>query len=147
MSNLSHSQVFTLTTMLTEEEGFRAKPYRCTANKLTIGVGRNLEDRGISKEEAMYLLGNDIEFFGTELAKRLPYLSRLDEIRQIVLIDMAFNLGINNLLAFKNTLKLVEQGKYKEAAVEMLNSKWANQVGRRAIRLSKMMETGNYQEM
>lgn len=136
-----------LKTMLLEEEGFREFPYRCTSGKLTIGIGRNLEDRGISRNEAMYLLTEDIEYIKSKLKEKLSFFADLNPIRQIVLMDMAFNLGINGLLAFKNTLNLISDGKYTQAAEHMLDSKWATQVGRRAIRLSNMMKDGVYHEL
>lgn len=136
-----------LIKMLTEHEGFRQYPYKCTAGMLTIGIGRNLEARGISKLEAHFLLLNDIDNEIDALKARLPFFKSLDPIRQVVLVDMSFNLGIAGLLKFKNTLSLIEQGKYSAAATEMLNSRWAQQVGRRAKRLSRMMETGRYQEL
>ena len=123
-------------------EGERLKPYRCTAGKLTIGVGRNLEDRGITAEESAYLLGNDIDRFATELLRALPWVAQLDEVRQRVLLDMAFNLGMAGLLTFKNTLATIKAGDYQKAAAMMLDSKWAGQVGQRAERLSRMMYTG-----
>ena len=123
-------------------EGERLKPYRCTAGKLTIGVGRNLEDRGITAEESAYLLGNDIDRFATELLRALPWVDQLDEVRQRVLLDMAFNLGMAGLLTFKNTLATIKAGDYQKAAAMMLDSKWAGQVGQRAERLSRMMYTG-----
>jgi lysozyme len=123
-------------------EGERLKPYRCTAGKLTIGVGRNLEDRGITATESAYLLGNDIDGFYVALQKALPWVSQLDEVRQRVLLDMAFNLGIQGLLTFKNTLATIKAGDYGKAGPMMLQSKWAEQVGRRAERLSTMMVTG-----
>lgn len=123
-------------------EGERLKPYRCTAGKLTIGVGRNLEDRGITAEESAYLLGNDIDRFTTELLRALPWVAQLDEVRQRVLLDMAFNLGLAGLLGFKNTLATIKAGDYQKAAAMMLDSKWAGQVGQRAERLSRMMFTG-----
>lgn len=122
-------------------EGERLKPYRCTAGKLTIGVGRNLEDRGISAEESAYLLGNDIDDHWRELVKALPWVEQLDEVRQRVLLDMAFNLGIGGLLGFKNTLATIKAGDYQKAAAMMLDSRWAKQVGQRANRLSRMMAT------
>ena len=123
-------------------EGERLKPYRCTAGKLTIGVGRNLEDRGITAAESAYLLGNDIDSHWRELVRALPWVERLDEVRQRVLLDMAFNLGIGGLLGFKNTLATIKAGDYQKAAAMMLDSKWARQVGRRADRLSGMMASG-----
>lgn len=123
-------------------EGERLKPYRCTAGKLTIGVGRNLEDRGITREESAMLLTNDIAAMERELQHALPWVATLDEVRQRVLVDMAFNLGIVGLLAFKRTLATVAAGQYQQSATMMLDSKWARQVGQRAERLSRMMATG-----
>lgn len=123
-------------------EGERLKPYRCTAGKLTIGVGRNLEDRGISREESAMLLANDIANEERELVRALPWVAKLDEVRQRVLIDMSFNLGIVGLLGFKNTLATIQEGNYQRAAAMMLDSRWAEQVGARAERLARMMATG-----
>jgi len=133
-----------LTEMLVDHEGLRLKPYRCTAGKLTIGVGRNLDDRGLSPDEALYLLRNDIEISRTELSGAFPWFAKLDPVRQAVLIDMHVNLGLIRLKGFRNTLALIGVGKYEAAAVEMLNSKWAQQVGNRARRLSGMMVTGRW---
>lgn len=133
-----------LTDMLVDHEGMRRKPYRCTAGKLTIGVGRNLDDRGISPDEAMYMLANDIRDSRRELSAAFSWFDKLDEVRQAVLIDMCVNLGLSRLQGFRNTLALIGVGKYEAAAQEMLNSKWAEQVGRRAQRLSRMMATGRW---
>lgn len=133
-----------LTAMLVDHEGMRRKPYRCTAGKLTIGVGRNLDDRGISPDEAMYMLANDIRDSRRELSAAFSWFDKLDEVRQAVLIDMCVNLGLSRLQGFRNTLALIGVGKYEAAAQEMLNSKWAEQVGRRAQRLSRMMATGRW---
>ena len=133
-----------LTEMLVDHEGMRRKPYRCTAGKLTIGVGRNLDDRGISPDEAMYMLANDIRDSRRELSAAFPWFDKLDDVRQAVLIDMCVNLGLSRLQGFRNTLALIGVGKYEAAAQEMLDSKWAEQVGRRAQRLSRMMSTGRW---
>jgi lysozyme len=127
---------------LVRDEGLKLKPYRCTAGKLTIGVGRNLDDVGISASEAMLLLEHDINRVIAKLSYHLPWWSSLTENRQRVLANMAFNLGIDGLLKFKNTLSYIQNGNYSEAAKAMLESKWAKQVGERAVRLSKMMEAG-----
>jgi lysozyme len=127
---------------LVRDEGLKLKPYRCTAGKLTIGVGRNLDDVGISASEAMLLLEHDINRVIAKLSYHLPWWSSLTDNRQRVLANMAFNLGIDGLLKFKNTLSYIQNGKYREAAKAMLESKWAKQVGERAVRLSKMMEAG-----
>lgn len=123
-------------------EGERLKPYRCTAGKLTIGIGRNLEDRGITAAESAYLLGNDIAAVQQQVLNALPWAAQLDDVRQRVLLDMAFNMGIGGLLSFKNTLATIKAGDYAKAAAMMLDSRWAGQVGQRAERLSRMMATG-----
>jgi lysozyme len=131
-----------LVRQLRLHEGERLKPYRCTAGKLTIGVGRNLEDRGITAEESAYLLLNDVRTMEQGLAKALPWFTQLDDVRQRVLLDMGFNLGTQGLLEFRRTLEAVRTGQYQQAAAMMLESRWAGQVGQRARRLSQMMATG-----
>jgi lysozyme len=124
------------------DEGLKLKPYRCTAGKLSIGVGRNLDDLGISRAEALLMLDNDIQCTATELDARLPWWRTLDEVRQRVILNMAFNLGIKGLLGFKNTLAAVQAEKWEDAANGMLASRWAGQVGARAQRLAQMMAKG-----
>lgn len=131
-----------LIQQLRRHEGERLKPYRCTAGKLTIGVGRNLDDRGITAEESAYLLSNDIDRVWTELKARIPWMTGLSDVRQRVLLDMAFNLGIDGLMKFRNTLATIQAGNYQKAGEMMLDSAWAAQVGMRAQRLSRMMQTG-----
>lgn len=128
---------------LTLHEGMRKFPYKCTGGKLTIGIGRNLDDRGITEEEADYLLSNDIDDFEDRLTREIPWMVGLDPIRQRVLIDMAFNLGVPGLLKFKRTLAAIRGKEYDRAAGMMLDSRWATQVGQRAKRLSHMMATGH----
>jgi lysozyme len=134
-----------LIEQLTRDEGLRLTPYRDSVGKLTIGIGRNLTDVGISRDEAEYLLSNDIHRTIVELNQALPSLSLIDEIRRNALYNMAFNLGVKGLLGFTNTLALLQQRKYSEAAEEMLKSKWANQVGVRAQRLAEQIKTGEWQ--
>jgi lysozyme len=124
------------------DEGLKLKPYRCTAGKLTIGVGRNLDDLGITRAEALQMLDNDIQRTATELDARLPWWRTLDEVRQRVILNMAFNMGAPTLLTFKNTLAAMQAGKYEDAAKGMLASRWAGQVGDRARRLAAMMAKG-----
>lgn len=131
-----------MTRQLRLHEGERLKPYRCTAGKLTIGVGRNLEDRGITAQESAMLLANDIAREERALFEALPWVSGLDEVRQRVLLDMAFNMGMGSLLQFKLTLGAIQAGQYEQASKMMLDSRWAKQVGTRAERLSRMMATG-----
>jgi len=127
---------------LERDEGRRNKPYRDTVGKLTIGIGRNLEDKPLSEAAITFLFNEDIEEVEKGLDKHLPWWRELSDARQRVLVNMAFNLGVFGLLGFKNTLAMVKAGNYKGAAAGMLNSKWARQVGQRAFRLSRMMEHG-----
>jgi lysozyme len=130
--------------LLLKHEGLRLRPYRCTAGKLTIGVGRNIEDVGISESEAMYMLDVDIRRCRRQLSEKLDWFETLDPVRRDALVDMCFNLGIHGLLAFKVMLSAMGRGDYAQAAIEALESKWAQQVGRRADRVSKMIMTGMY---
>jgi len=128
---------------LVRHEGLRLKPYRCTAGKLTIGYGRNLDDCGISQKEAYILLENDIQDCDQSLIDEIPEIyNALDEVRKSVLLNMCFNLGISGLLEFNNTLTFIAAGDWERAANGMLASKWAKQVGKRAIELSEMMRKG-----
>lgn len=120
----------------------RFMPYRDSVGKMTIGWGRNLDDRGISEWEAEFLLQNDIDQHLQELITALPWVATLDPVRRDVLADMAFNLGVPKLLKFENTLDSIKRGKYELAAVQMLQSHWASQVGSRALTLAKMMRSG-----
>ena len=128
---------------LVRHEGLRLKPYRCTAGKLTIGIGRNLDDCGISQSEAYIMLINDIMNCEKQLQTKIPDIyNGLDEVRKSVLLNMCFNLGISGLLGFKNSLAFIKAGDWERAANNMLVSRWAKQVGRRAIELSELMRKG-----
>lgn len=127
-----------------KHEGLQLKTYTCPAGKLTIGYGRNVEDRGITIKEADILLENDIFDIKLELEDKLPLFNFLDDVRQNVLIEMAFNLGIKGLLQFKKTLEYISIKDYEKASEEMLNSKWAKQVGKRAITLSNLLKKGEF---
>lgn len=123
-------------------EGVEYKVYLDTKGISTIGVGRNLEDRGLSADEVDYLLGNDLDICVDELNKSFKWYAGLDDIRKRVLVDMAFNLGMPRLKGFVKMLEEIKKENWSEAAIEMLESRWADQVGNRASRLSEMMETG-----
>jgi len=129
--------------MLIEDEGMKLKPYNDTVGKLTIGVGRNLDDNGISEDEALYLMHNDLDSLNAELIK-LEWYQELDEVREDVILNMAFNLGLPRLLGFKKMIKALKDKDYVKAAEEMLSSKWATQVKKRAFRLAEMMRTAEY---
>lgn len=123
-------------------EGLKLKPYRCTAGKLTIGIGRNLDDVGITESEARYLLENDLQRCHRECLLSFSWYADLDEARQSVICEMCFNLGLARLKAFKKMLKAVEMGNFAVASQEMLTSKWAMQVGNRAKTLADVMKRG-----
>jgi len=128
---------------LVRHEGLRLKPYRCTSGKLTIGIGRNLDDSGISQTEAYVLMENDIKNCEKQLLDEISEIyNGLDEVRKSVLLNMCFNLGIKGLMGFNNTLAFIAAGDWERAANGMLASKWAKQVGRRAIELSELMRKG-----
>lgn len=129
---------------LKRHEGLRLKPYRCSAGKLTIGYGRNLDDAGISESEAVWMLGNDVQKVRQALSGLQWFLS-LDPVRQNVCINMAFNLGVARFLGFKNTIAGIVDKDYHRAADEMLNSRWAKQVGKRAEELAEQMRRGEYE--
>ncbi|MBL4739678.1 MAG: hypothetical protein JKY12_01710 [Sneathiella sp.] len=130
-----------LTEDLIENEALRLKPYRDTVGKLTIGVGRNLDDRGISKEEAMYLLSNDIGLVLEELGQKVGCWSSLPNPQKIALADMCFNLGWPRLSKFKKMLTALGKGDFDLAATEALDSKWARQVGQRSERIATLLRS------
>ncbi len=137
----------TLIQQLEKQEGFRPHAYKCTAGKLTVGIGRNIDidgGKGLTHDEALYLLENDIDECHKHLINNLPWYNNLDEIRQTVLINMCFNMGIVSLLDFKKTLDFIAKKKYDMAANEMLQSRWARQVGKRAQDLADQMRDGHF---
>lgn len=127
---------------LIDHEGMRGKVYRCPAGKLTIGVGRNLEDKGLTEEEALYLLRNDIAECEDDLRTIFSEYAALDKTRKNVLIDMRFNLGPSRFRNFKKMVAAIKEKDFKTAAAEMKNSDWYRQVGRRGEVLYKMMLEG-----
>ena len=137
-----------LTAQLRRDEGTRATAYPDSMGWLTIGVGRLIDSRkpgaGLRPDEIDYLLRNDINDRVAALQKALPWFAKLDQARQGVLINMAFQMGTAGLLAFRQTLALVRDGRYAEASEQMLKSKWADQTPGRAKRLSEQMKTGEW---
>jgi lysozyme len=131
-----------LIDQLKRHEGLKLKPYLCTARKLSIGYGLNL-DAGISEGLADLILKYQVGVVEKHLMKMWCF-NQLDEVRQNVLINMAFNLGISGLLKFSKMIYEVGQGDYNQAAKEMMDSKWAKQVGNRAVELSEQMRSGKY---
>jgi len=148
--------------IVAKHEGVVLKPYKDSLGISTIGIGRNLEDRGITdgelmhmnrdledvisngltEEEAYYLAKNNIHELEDELDRAIPWWRQLDDARQRALINLSYNVGTTTLLKFKKTLQYLEDGSYEEAAKEVLDSRWADQVGRRAIFISNVFLTG-----
>lgn len=133
-----------LLSHLCKHEGLRLKPYRDSVGKLTIGVGRNLDDVGISAAEAMTLCLNDIEEASEELDRQVPWWRSLNDARQEVLCEMRFNMGWPRLAGFRKFLLAAEAGDFEAAAHEMLSSQWAAQVGKRAVTLADATRKGSF---
>lgn len=150
---------------LVKHEGLRLQVYQDTLGIDTIGIGRNLKDRGISKEEldeldiptidhvyeygiteadAMFLAENDVQIVEEELLRAHPCVEELDAVRQLVLVDMAFNMGVPRLCKFKKMWNAVHEKKFDIAAKEMLDSRWANQVKSRSVKLANAMHNGAF---
>lgn len=131
----------TLKAQLLRDEGLRLKPYRCTAGKLTIGVGRNLDDVGISEAEAMTLLDGDIAGVLADLDRNIPWWRRLPEGPAQALANMAFNMGWPVLSRFRRLLDALRSEAWERAATEALDSRWARQVGARADRVAALIRS------
>tara|TARA_Y100000592_G_scaffold22168_1_gene34330 strand:- start:831 stop:1322 length:492 start_codon:yes stop_codon:yes gene_type:complete len=150
---------------LVAHEGLRLQVYKDTLGIDTIGIGRNLEGRGISEEEldwmdipnmdaiyehgiseadATYLAQNDVQIVEEELLRAHPCVENLDAVRQLVLVDMAFNLGVPRLCKFKKMWAAIHENKFDVAAKEMLDSRWANQVKSRSTKLAHAMHHGEF---
>ena len=130
-----------ITDILVRDEGVRLKPYKDTVGKLTVGVGRNLDDVGISYAEAMQMLMDDIAHVENQ-AQSFPWYAGLTPARQAVILSMIFNMGLASFSLFKNTIAAIAAGNYEAAAAGMEGSKWSRQVGQRAARLAQIMRTG-----
>jgi lysozyme len=138
--------LYRLLARLKASEGFRDRPYRDTVGKLTIGYGWNLDAVPMPEQIAEAMLRHQALDAMADLDEHLSWWRQLDPVRQSVLADMCFNMGIGNglrgLRSFRNTLAAIKEGRYADAAKGMRNSKWARQVGDRAVKLATMMETG-----
>lgn len=135
----------TIEDLLIREEGFVPHAYKDTEGYWTIGYGKLIDERkggGISQDEALYLLRNEIKEKENGLRTALPWMVTLDYARYNVLIAMAFQLGVNGVLGFKNTLAALKGGDYQKAAAGIRGSQWAQQTPGRAERMAKVIETG-----
>lgn len=127
---------------LKRDEGVELKAYQDTEGIWTIGIGRNLQDVGVSMDEAEYMLANDIDVAVGELQRTFDWFEGLSDARQRVCINMCFNLGLTRLLGFKKFLAAMAVGDWETAGVEMLDSKWSRQVGARSTRLKDLLLEG-----
>ena len=130
--------------LLILHEGKKNKAYICPAGKITIGIGRNLEDKGLSDAEIEFLFQNDVSECISDLEKIFPDFHNLDDVRQAVLIDMRFNLGPGGFRSFRKFIRAVRDKDWREAVKQMKDSKWYYEVKTRAKGLCKMMETGEW---
>ena len=151
-----------LVKIIAKHEGMVLEPYKDSLGISTIGIGRNLEDRGITdgelmhlnktiedivnngltEDEAYYLCNNDIMIVEKELIANKPIVLQLDDIRQMCLVDMGFNMGVPRLMKFVNMWEAIDEADFQWASEEMLDSRWAKQVKTRATHLSEVMRTG-----
>ena len=139
-----------LIKMLKRHEGTETHAYECSEGKITVGVGRNIDQQGgmgLSDDEIDYLLQNDIERVIKELSSEYPWFNSLDDVRKDAIVDISFNLGQTRLRLFKRALAAMEAGDYTEASTEFLDSKWAKQVGGRALELTDMISSGEYSDV
>lgn len=132
-----------LTQYVKMNEGFSPTMYKDTEGIWTIGIGFNLEE-GFTMEECMLILDHRLRNLVDNVARAIPSYNRLDSVRKIVLVDMAYNLGIRGLLKFRKMLAAVQRRDFEDAAKELLDSRYAAQVGGRAHRNARMMETGEW---
>lgn len=128
-----------LAVQLAGEEGLRLRPYVDTAGKITIGIGRNLTDDGISYAEAELLFTNDVQGAIDALTRQFAWFLGLDGVRQRALIDLCFNLGLAGLLLFPKMLAALEAGAFETAADELIRSEIPT---RRKLALAAMLRTG-----
>lgn len=131
----------TIEEMLIQHEGLHTQPYVCPQGYLTIGVGRNLDTVGITEEEALYLLRNDIDRATVSLQK-YSFWENLNDTRKAALIDLTFNVGASGFATFVDMIEALNNQDYEQASVELLDSKYATQVGDRAIRIAQMLKQG-----
>lgn len=124
-----------LIAQLKRHEGFAATPYRCPAGVWTWGYGFT----EITQDEADMVLRLKVLELRHALYERIYHLT---PARQAVIVNMAFNLGIAGLGKFSRMWSAIGDGNYDLAATEMLNSKWARQVGNRAVELAEQMRRG-----
>ena len=128
-----------LINSIKNHEGKRCLPYCDSEGRLTIGYGHNLDEKPLTDDVLELLLKHDVEDAITQARRVLPYFDSLDENRQEVVVEMVFNLGLNGFKSFKKMLRALRRRDYATAAMEMLDSRWHEQVGERAEVLAERM--------
>ena len=130
-----------LQLMILHHEGKKAKPYWDNAEppRCTIGIGRNITDKGLSEDEIIHLFNNDLADAIEDVRHCFSCYDQLSRPRQMVLVDMAFNMGRTSLSKFVRFIGAVHRGDWPDAADEMQASKWYKQVGSRGKTLERMM--------
>lgn len=119
-------------------------PYKDTVGKLTIGIGHNLTDKGISRAVSAMIFQEDLDEAKSTLFKAFPWVTKLDEVRYAALVDMTFNMGINSLKKFVTSMPFIRDGNYKQAAITLRKSLWYRQTESRGVKITKMIETGEW---
>lgn len=135
---------------LRRDEGVRYSPYADTRGFQTVGVGHNLHvsplPQGwtypLNDEQVNALLTVDLDGTFAGLDAHIPWWRNLSYARQRVMVNMAYNMGVNGLMGFPHTLADIKAGNYAQAATDMSQSLWAKQVGARATRLEALMIAG-----
>ena len=125
-------------------EGFRSNVYTCSGGKKTVGYGRNLQDIGISEEEAEMLLKNDIYEATNQLLNAFPFMATFSDARISAMINFTFNVGIGTVKTFTKSIDALKKEDFNLAADMMLDSRWANQVGDRAIQITEQIRTSKW---
>lgn len=135
---------FKLQSDLRRDEGVQKLPYVDTVGKTSIGVGRNLTDRGLRDDEIALMLSNDITEAERELDRICPWWTSLPEPASRGLANMCFNLGASRLSGFKKMLGALERHEWDKAAQEAEQSQWSAQVGQRAKRIADLFRSCKY---
>lgn len=136
-----------LVDTLKRHEGVRSHAYKCSENMITVGVGRNLDENGgigLSDDEIEYLLMNDIERCDAELRAAYDWYENLKKPRRDAMINLCFNLGLTRLRGFVKALEAMSREQYDVAADEFMDSRWAEQVGDRAVEVTELIRSGEY---
>lgn len=129
-------------SLIMNHESLRLRPYKDSLGFLSIGYGHCLELHSITANAASLILDDDIDWFVSAIEKNIPYFRDIDPVRQAVLLDMTFNLGLIGVMKFHDMWKAIQSGNWNAAADALLNSKWALQVGQRALDDARIMRMG-----